>query len=638
MPGARAAEASQAVSPRSTVTLVTDMDAVPASGIFRVGLRIAPAPGWHVYWRNPGDAGAPPRFEVSPVAQMGDIAWPVPERIADGPTMSFGYTRTVLLGRVVRVAPGASPLVLSASASWLICEKICVPEQASFSLTLPRGTAARSADAASFDVEAARVPTASPWPAFIASDGTLWLTGIPAGAGPAAFIPDDAATTVLGAPQRPRRSASGLTLHLTPTAAFRAHRPFGGVLLLGAAADRVGYTVRAMPGVLPEATDPGLAATLLLAFAGGLLLNLMPCVFPVLAMKAVGFAGLSGQARRDVRAQAVSYVGGVVASFVGLAVALLALRQAGAIAGWGFQLQQPSFVAAMAWLFFAVGLNLSGVYSLRLGGAGAGQTLTERGGHLGSFATGVLAVLVATPCTAPFMGVALGVAATASSPAALAIFVALSVGFALPYLIVAAAPGLVRLLPRPGAWTEWLRQALAFPMYAATLWLVWVMARESGPAGVLTVGAGMVLVGLGVWLLRLGGPASRAATLACLLAAAALLPGIENGAAPAAEPYSSARLAELRAAHRPVLVNMTAAWCITCLVNERVALHPELPGLASRHVAYLLGDWTRQDAAISAFLHEYGRDGVPLYVFFTSNGAPRVLPQILSPALLRSLP
>jgi thiol:disulfide interchange protein DsbD len=642
--GAACAASSDAqTSPRMTARLISDTEAVAPGQSFHVALQLTPAPGWHSYWHNPGDAGAATSFDVTaPGLTEAGIAWPLPQRIVQDGITSFGYDTPVLLTRAVTVA-GPGPVALTAEAHWLVCRTVCVPEHATFHLTLPTGTPAPSIERPLFDEAAAAVPGPARWPAHIAPDGTLWLTGL-GQRRPALFLPDAPDTTLLGAAQPAHWRNGMLTLKLRPTASFKADAAMTGVLVLGDGGQRTGYRLTATPAALPQNGGGlvGLPLTLLLGFAGGLLLNLMPCVFPVLAMKAVSLSRLGGAARGQVRREALAYSAGVLASVLALAGVLLVLRAAGAAAGWGFQFQWPAFVAAMAWLFFAVGLNLSGVFTLGGGWTGIGQSLAARGGTLGSFATGLLAVLVATPCTAPFMGVAIATAIAAPAVEALAVFAALGVGLALPALLLAVVPRLASRLPAPGAWMEHLRQGLAFPMYAAAVWLVWVLSRQSGSSGVLGVSAGFVLIALATWVARFGRPLA----LICLLGAAAILPAIGGAGTPTAiaegaQPYSAATLLALRASGRPVLVDMTASWCVTCLINERVALRPAMPRLAAHGVAYLTGDWTRQDAGITAFLRQYGREGVPLYVFFAA-GLPvdqpgRVLPQILTPGLVASL-
>ena len=357
--------------------------------------------------------------------------------------------------------------------------------------------------------------------------------------------------------------------------------------------------------------------------------------------------GLAGAARGRARKHAAAYTAGVLVAFAVVGAALLAARAAGAAAGWGFQFQSPAFVAGMAWLLFAVGLNLSGVFQIGTGLVGAGQGLTRHSGELGSFFTGLLAVVVATPCTAPFMGVAIAAGLAAPPAVTMMVFLAMGLGMATPYVVLALVPGIGRTAPKPGRWMEVLRQALAFPMYAASAWLIWVISQQAGPAGVLGTAAGLVLLGFAAWVLGITqGTADRSrrlgqtAAAAAFLAALAVLSGIATAPAPSAgvvgtagvEPFSAVRLAALRAEGQPVFVNMTAAWCVTCLVNERVAISTDAVqrAFADHHVAYLKGDWTRQDPAITNYLRENGRDGVPLYVYYPPRGQPDVLPQILT--------
>jgi thiol:disulfide interchange protein DsbD len=654
-----AAESAAVVSPRDTATLVSATDAVAAGGKLQVGLRLRMAPGWHTYWRNPGDAGIPAElaFTLPPGVAAGPVEWPAPQRLPEGPVMTFGYTGDLLLPVTLSGATGALPVKLH--ATWLICANICVPEQGDFVLELAAGTPAPSAEAPLFAAVAARLPRPLPWQAHVAPDGVLSVAGdglSPANVAEAFFFPNDFGQIEHGAAQTLAVHDGWFGLTLQPAAGFKPAAGLTGVL---AVTDRGGqpnfFAVTATPGPAP-AVPVALALWRVLGFAflGGLILNLMPCVFPVLAMKAIGLARLSGAERGHARAHALSYTAGVLLAFAALGLTLSLLRAAGA--GWGFQFQSPAFVVGLAWLLFAVGLNLSGVFEVGGRLAGAGQSVAGRGGHFGSFATGLLAVLVATPCTAPFMGAAIAAALAAPVATGLAVFLAMGLGLAAPYLLLAGLPGLARLLPRPGAWMEVLRQALAFPMYAASAWLLWVMSQESGPEGVLAAAVGFVLLGFAGWALGLsqrsegkGRRLARAVALAAGLATLAVLGGIaggSNGPAPAraaegVEPFSAARLAALRRAGRPVFVDMTAAWCVTCLVNDRVALAAPAvrAAFAARNVVFLRGDWTRQDPEITAFLRANGRDGVPLYVFYPGGERPpSLLPQLLTePMVLHAL-
>ncbi len=644
---ARAAESGAVASSRATASLVSETDAVAPGQPFRLALRLRLAPGWHTYWKNPGDAGVAPElaFTLPPGVGAGPVVWPAPAQEREGPLMTFAYTGEVLLPVTVTGASGATSVQLT--ASWPVCSNICVPESGTFRLDLPAGRPAPSAQAALFAAADARTPRPSPFAARIAPDGTLSLAGL-TGVTRAWFAPDAPGLIDAAAPQRLTQDADGLRLALSRQPDFRPGSAISGVLTLHDAGGMTNWlAISAAPAAAadgPEPTAAGLWRLLGLAVLGGTLLNLMPCVFPVLAVKAVGLAGMARGRRGEAAAHAGFYTAGVLAAFAVLGGALLAARGAGAAAGWGFQFQLPGFVAALAFVLFAVGLNLSGVYSVGAALAGTGQSLAGRSGHAGSFFTGLLAVLVATPCTAPFMGVAIAGALAAPPAAAMAVFLAMGLGLAAPYAALTLIPGVGRLLPRPGRWMEVLRQLLAFPMYGATVWLVWVMSQEAGSAGVLAVLIGLLLIGFAAWALGQGGRLGHAVAAAAALAALAVLPGIGAALPPATQAaqaaqqdgvaaYTPARLAALRAAGRAVLVDATAAWCVTCLVNERVALSaPQVrAAFAAADVTVLRADWTRKDPAVTALLRAHGRDGVPLYVVYPAHGgAARVLPQILT--------
>jgi thiol:disulfide interchange protein DsbD len=652
-PAARAMESAPVQSTHATATLVSDTDRAEPGRPLHLGLRLRLAPGWHTYWKNPGDAGAAPELDLALPAGVvaGPLLWPAPERLRADGVMSYAYTGEVVLP--VAVTPGTGGLQVEARASWLVCATICVPEEGTFRLTLPEGAAAPSAEAPVFAASLARVPRPSPFAATVAPDGALVLRGAglsPASVRDAWFLPDDPGRIVQVAPQRAAVRDGAATIRLEGAGAQAFGTALGGVVgLRDPSGQDTFLTVSAVPGADAGAADGAvlLPRALLLALLAGVILNAMPCVFPVLAMKAVGIARLGGAARGQVRLSALSYTAGVVAAFLVLGGALLTARAAGDAAGWGFQFQSPAFVVGLAWFLFLVGLNLSGVYEVGAGLAGAGGSFAGRQGHAGSFFTGLLAVVVATPCTAPFMGAAIAAALAMSPGATLLVFAAMGIGLALPYAALAVVPGVARALPRPGAWMAVLRQGLAFPMYAAVAWLVWVVSQQAGSMGVLAAAVGLVLAGFGAWVMgvaqrtaavsarRLG----RGAALAAALAAAAVLVGVagapDAGAVgDSAERFTAARLAGLRAEGRPVFVDATAAWCVTCLVNERVALAPASvrDAFARYGVTYLKADWTRQDPDVTALLRRFGRDGVPLYLVFPASpdGAPAVLPQVLT--------
>ncbi len=636
-PPANAAESAASVTKRATVMLMSDTDAVAPGTQYHLGLRFQMAPGWHTYGRNPGDAGLPPElaWTLPRGTTVGDIAWPTPTRMPEGPLMTFGYTGTMML-----VLPASGPGPIRLHASWLICSNICVPEEADFMLDLPVGTSSPSAESPFFAGALEAQPRASPFEAHIGPDGTLSLTGDRLDAvRDAYFFPDTPELVSPTGAQTFGRADKGITLRLPTGAAFKADQPLAGVLVLrDASGQQTSLSVTAPPGAVVAAMS--LWRAIGFAVLGGLILNLMPCVFPVLAMKALAIARLSVEARSVARRHAGLYALGVMLSFALIGGAVLLLRQLGHGVGWGFQFQSPVFVAVMAWVLFAVGLNLSGVFGVGGRLANAGQGLTLAGGGSGSFFSGALAVLVATPCTAPFMGVALAAAFAAPPAITLLLFLAMGAGLAAPTTILAFIPAVARALPRPGRWMETLRQLLAFPMYAGSAWLIWVISLQAGSPGVLAVAAGLVLIGFAGWALGLGRRWAMGLALVAALGAVALLPGIATSDLPQAESagterFTPARLASLRAEGKPVFVNMTAAWCVSCLVNERVALAPERVRQAfdSAGVTLLKGDWTRQDPDISAFLQSQGRDGVPLYMYYPAGGKPPVtLPQLLTQA------
>jgi len=562
--------------------------------------------------------------------------------------MTYAYTGEVLLPRVVTPTDAGGAFRVVAKATWLVCKDICIPEEGEFTLDLPAGPAAASPQAPLFAAHDRATPRPSPWEARIAPDGTLSVSApelTQATVADAWFIPDLPGRIQDDAAQPLSVTYGGFTLALKLDAEAPTTEPLSGVLSVrdpsGQQADLI---IRAEPGPVTVSASMPLGRLLAFAFLGGMILNLMPCVFPILAMKAVGLA--KGAANGTGRAHALSYTLGVLTTFAALGGALLAARAAGSAAGWGFQFQSPIFVTAMAWLLFAVGLNLSGVFQIGSSLAGAGSGLAARHGHAGSFFTGLLAVLVATPCTAPFMGAAIAAGLAAPPVVTITVFLAMGLGLAAPYVLLSAIPNLGRIAPRPGPWMDVLKQALAFPMYAAALWLVWVVSQESGPTGVLAVGTGLVLLGFAGWILGLAQTAEgrgrrfgQAVAGAAVLLTLSILSGIGTGpattsaqATSSAEAFTPARLAALRAEGRPVFVNMTAAWCVTCLVNERVAIGTDAVqgAFSTRKIAYLKGDWTRQDPAITAYLRQNGRDGVPLYIYYPAGGRPPVvLPQIL---------
>lgn len=659
-----ALESSPVITARTTATLISATDQVLPNQSIRIALRLRMAPGWHTYWKNPGDAGAPPEIILTlpEGAAAGPIEYAAPARMPEGTLMTYGYANEVLFPITITglsIRGLSYPGRVVAEATWLVCKDICVPEEGRFTLDLdpvtppgtPAGIPIPSAQAPLFAAHDRAMPRPAPWVARIARDGTLGLEGDelgPATVRDAWFIPDAPDAIQHDAPQTLSVTIGRVTLALRLTTAAEGKPLTGLVSIRDRTGQQADFQVNATPGPVTRPDASSLPRVLGFAFLGGLILNLMPCVFPVLAMKVMALA--RGTSPRQARAHAAYYTLGVLTTFVALGLGLVAARSAGAAIGWGFQFQSPTFVIVMTWLMLLVGLNLSGVFQIGGSIAGAGSTLAQRGGHAGSFFTGLLAVLVATPCTAPFMGVALAAGLAAPPTVTLLVFIALGLGLAAPYLALALIPGAARVLPRPGLWMERLKQFLAFPMYGSAAWLLWVASQSAGPDGVLVAAAGGVVLGLGVWVLGITQAGSTRARLVGALgvalgcaAAAALLTGLDDKpeprtvAASSSDSYAAGKLTDLRAQGRAVFVNMTAAWCVTCLVNERVALRTDAvrAAFADQGITYLKGDWTRHDPAITAYLRDFQRDGVPLYVFYPPHGgAPVVLPQILTEGIV----
>jgi len=670
--------------PKVVASFISEHAAVTPGGTVTVALRELIRENWHTYFVNPGDSGAPTiiNWHLPEGWTAAAPQFPYPERIPVGPLMNFGYEDEVVLLNEITAPANAQPgetATLEADVMWLVCSDVCIPEETHLSLPLSVAGEAPppSAETAElFAAARAKLPHTSPWTARYEASDTRFALLVEgpelASARPksAVFYPYADGLIDAPAPQNAGTASAGLVLQSAPgwkmtTAEKRsAVDNIRGILVLTGADGRVdALDIDAAPGPVPAAavalvgeSDLGLLSAILFALVGGLILNLMPCVFPVLSMKALALA-----AKRDspdaARVSALAYGAGVLLSFAALAAVLIALQSGGAAVGWGFQLQQPIFVALLALLMFAVGLNLSGLYEIGGGAmAGAGERLTHSSGSTGSFFTGVLAVVVATPCTAPFMGAAMGYALTQNAASALAVFLALGIGFALPFVLLGFFPRALRILPKPGAWMTSLRQVLAFPMYGAAIWLVWVLTLQAGSDGLLVALASALALAFGLWALGraqaadgFGRRAGLATAAVAILGAAALTSFTGNSAPPAAaaqadaastlayEPYTAARLEALRAEGRPVFINATAAWCITCLVNDRVALSGEAlkSQFAEHKVASLKADWTNGNAEITALLAAQQRSGVPLYLYYAPGAQkPVVLPQLLTESIV----
>lgn len=658
------------------VDLVAERPALERGASNTLALRLRPDSGWHVYWRNPGDSGLPTRLRwtLPEGVSGGELQWPYPHpHRVDATLLNYGYETEVLHPVALEVAPGyaADTARVVAEAEWLVCSDVCIPGKATLPRTLPVQAQPASPDpalAAAFARTRAQLPAPLAGAArYTVADNEVRLAldarSLPADA-PVALFAYANDLIAHAAPQRYVLQDGELRFAQTRSEYFA--EPGGvveGVLVVGAGDAARAYEFRATPGEIgPLPTEarvvaePAAAATvtdtrsvqplalmLLFAFLGGLVLNLMPCVFPVLSLKALALAQAGGASRTSQKLSALAYTAGVLTSFLAVAGLLLALRAGGASLGWGFQLQSPLFVAVLAYLLFVLGLSMSGMVEFGSRWMGAGQSLAAKPGHAGSFFTGVLAVVVASPCTAPFMGAALGFALTQPPVMSLAVFAALGLGLAAPFLLLGFVPALARRLPRPGAWMGTFRQVMAFPLYLTVAWLLWVLARQAGPDALGLALTGLVVLAFAVWLARGSrrlAPAVVGAVALLLLAHPLFRESTANVNAVTVadsdwQPYSATAVEAAAASGRTVFVNFTADWCLTCKLNERTTLSSTAVAQAfkSGNVALFKGDWTRRDPTITAALAAHERSGVPLYLLIR-DGKTTLLPQLLTPGIV----
>lgn len=639
------------------MTLLAESDRPAPGSTVTLAIHAVPDAGWHGYWLNPGDAGVATRatWTLPAGATTGSLAYPPPGRLVIAGLMNHVYERPWTMLTTLTVPPGlvsGRSLPVRVKLEYLVCtETICVPESQELGTQLTVGdgavTPARRAQfdewrralprplgsTATWQIEAGRFRLSVPYPA----DGPL---------GQAWFYPARGGATDYSAAQTITRDGERLVIE-TKAAATPERGVLQGVLTLG---DGTALALTAQSGTVAPASasaalDWGVAlAAFGGAVLGGLLLNVMPCVFPILSLKALGLAR-SGESEQHARSEALAYTAGVVLVCLGLGATLLVLRAGGASAGWAFQLQDPRVVGVLLLLVVAIALNLAGLFELPT------PQFAGRSGASGAFMIGALAAFVATPCTGPFMGAALGAALVLPPVAALLVFAGLGLGIALPFLAVGFVPAMRRRLPRPGMWMVRLRHILSVPMFATALALAWVLGRQAGVDGMTIALAAALLAGLGLWWSgRRQAQGSRlvwAPALVALLVGSVALVTVRAqpaGAAVAnvagAEPFTEARLASLRAEGRPVFAYFTADWCLTCKVNEKAAI--ETRGVSDafkrNKVAVLVGDWTDGDPVLGRFIAQHNRAGVPLYLFYPPKAAgPRVLPQVLTPDMLTSL-
>ena len=655
------------VTPHVHASLISEQSSIEAGQSFWVALHFDIIEGWHTYWQNPGDSGNPPRIQwtLPQGFTASSIQWPYPERLPVGPLMNYGYSNEAWL--LVRMtAPDeirTREAAFNANAEWLVCQETCIPQQGQFNLVLPvveQGEQQPSEWQARFQAVQQYLPQTAPWSSHIRVQGDAIDLRIRLDRHAAAnmqnvyFFPSEYGIVEHAAEQI--YSVATREISLLIRRGDLKSQPLNylhGVLVFSEQlAD--GTITRAFEinsTVATGSTSRPLWLILTFAVLGGLLLNVMPCVFPILSLKAMSIVQTATWAPVMARRNGYMFTLGVLISFTGIAATLLVLRAGGEAIGWGFQLQSPVFVLTLTWLIFAMGLLFSGVWSFGESWMGIGEDLTAQRSYTGAFFTGVLAVIVATPCTAPFMGTALGYALSQPAWTSLMVFLSLGLGMALPWLLISLWPGLSACLPQPGAWMERVKQLLAFPLYATVAWLLWVLAQQVDRQSQLYALLSLVFIALGLWFWQNTRRAHRVWQISAaitLLLVIGLMSSLLWKLVPATTDstpvqhtwaeYDAETLARYRAEGTPVLLNITAAWCITCLVNEKLVLGSTdiQTELRDRSVVYMKADWTNRSATITRVLEQYGRSGVPLYLMFPSGPELEVivLPNILTKGIV----
>jgi thiol:disulfide interchange protein DsbD len=655
---------SIAKTPQLTVDLVAEPTPIISGKTVTLALRFNPVPGWHIYWKNPGDSGLPPSvtWKLPPGWTAGPLQFPFPEKILLPPLVSYGYEQETLLLTTFTIPdyekiPSSFPI--EADIEWLVCKETCLPGKAHLNLTLSTQPKPNIDLQGLFDDVRKDLPTSLPHISITAkTEGSaLQLIVEPkTQVGSLNFFPDGDFLDEFK-PSKIETLSSGklqLNLHLKEKA--KLPPSLQGVLVAENPWDTSGHRALAISVALksPSSSTSRLPLTLLFAFLGGLILNVMPCVFPILSLKALHLVQISSESRSAARREGIAFSFGVLLSLLALAGLLIILRASGQSLGWGFQLQSPPVVWLLLALLLALSLNLLGVFEFQslLGGLAAKK---KSQGWAGAFASGLLAVAVASPCTAPFMGVALAAAFALPPHTTLLIFSFLAFGFALPVLLFSFFPALLSFLPKPGAWMNTFKRILSIPMLAAVLWLAWVAYRLSGSSAFLPALLGAIALSLGLLLYGRSqhsfppSPTLRWGGLVLVLLAAVIPATTLKTAStelvsnhPDRLAWSEEEVTRQLAAGHTVFIDFTAAWCLTCQVNERLTLsHPDVQAaFRANNIAFLVADWTRRDPAITSALHKYGREGVPTYVILrpSSNSTPQLLPEIITPSIvLKSL-
>ena len=643
----------------SSVEVTSESEAMMKGDELLLGLNFKLTPGWHTYWKNPGDAGegASVTWQLPKGFQASEILWPGPEAIPVEPLMTFGYEDEItLLTKIKALDAAVFPAIVKAKVSWYTCKDICVPQEANLELTIQNGEKVNTFFANELSNVFLNLPKElSSKHRVEALDDNYFLQMELDGNTPvssAYFFPEEYGLSSYSKEQILEINKNSLSLQISQSEVDLKLQNFAGVLLLNNQDSRTFFNVNLNLNNNQKQESLSiseLVLTIIFAFIGGLILNAMPCVFPILSIKILNFVEQSEGSKEKMIQHGLSFSAGVLVTFLSIAGLLLLLKSGGESIGWGYQLQSPLMVTILIYLFVAIGITF--MSNLVLGGqlAQLGNINQGYGDITSSFLTGVLAVIVASPCTAPFMGSAVGIALLQPGFITIAIFVSLGLGFAAPYLLLSFYPSLLKVLPKPGAWMETLKQFMAFPMWGSALWLTWVLSGQVQTDSVLMVLLGALFIALGLWILEKNQSSDGFAkwmslsSVTILLGAALWLAptdyeNIEQDTSSDLNSYSPELLDSLLAENKPVFLNFTADWCITCKVNEAIVLNQVSikNALESKGIVYLKADWTRKDETIANKLAEYGRTGVPLYLLYSSEGIPVILPELLTEDMLLS--
>lgn len=650
--------------------LLAEPQAIAPGQTFTVALELALEPTWHVYWTNPGGPGFPPsiRWELPEGFIAGDIQWPAPHHFEAAGITQYGYENKALLLVDITAPEGiqaGTEVTLTAKAKWLVCQEVCIPGNETVSLKLPvasEAAAINTENAPAFALARQQIPAPAGPDVSIQVSGNDLVATIPGDNFPegmtAHLYPSKEGIFASESEQTVSQNTEGLTIRVPLVDGFNAEDTpsFAGVVNFESSSDDpikpllIDTVITAQSDQAPavKISPVKLLSTLGFAFLGGIVLNLMPCVFPVLSLKIMGFVQQAGENTRIIKLHGLVFGAGVLISFWVLAGALLALRAGGDSLGWGYQLSSPNFVLGMLFLIFALGLSLAGVFEIGTGMTRlAGNVDGKPDGYGKSFFSGVLATVIATPCTGPFMGAALGVALAAPSYQAMLIFTALALGMAAPYMLLSFFPKALNYLPRPGAWMETFKQLMAFPMFATAAWLIGVYIALKGEDVIIPLGIGLTILALGAWAYgRYSRPHlsnrlqwfGRVAGITCLIVSVLFIVNRREGLVEW-EAFDETTLAERRQEERPVLVDFTATWCLSCIANKKSSLRTAAADklFLANNVAVMEADWTDQNERILKVLEKHGRSGVPLYLVFPKdpNAEPRILPNILTPGIVQ---